>query len=379
MRVKEQDRINPSEDARESPQDFSETVTDIISLEELEVSKQADGIKNNASESVDEDIVEEDTSLDITSVISKYGEITVLDNIESIEKKSPFAYYKGMRYNCTKNVYSKSAISTMIHKAEISQTDSLILEALGQYTYLNSYMIRTHIYYSTAKKVNLSREKCRSILKHMLSRGLVLQYELHHKEEGVEQGSAFIYALSIGGEMYCNYLGVNVALRRSQRRKEFTIPTLLSTLAINQFHIMMEARYTGLNIVKRSDIYKKAYVSTNVAGDYAIFLPDHTLLNMYLTGVRNTEDMSETFIHTLGRLAGYVAEIRCGTYFLLVICETEHQVLECERLRICNGMSKIPVLYTTDTTIATNKDVFERLIRVEDIEKGEKTYIKLNL
>lgn len=350
------------------------TEQDTFSLEDIPLPEK--NVKDSKINNKEEGLIDDNEELSLKSILEKYS---VVADGDCIEKKSPFAYYKDMHYTCTKNVFNKSAIISMIHQAEISQTDSLILEALGQYTYLNSYMIRTHIYYTTGKKVRLTRERCRLILKQMLTRGLLLQYELLHNEDGTEQGSAFIYSLSMGGELYCNYLGVNIALRRSQRKRDFTIPALLSTLAINHFHIMMEARYSRQNIVKRSDIYKKAYVSTSVAGDYAIFLPDHSLLTVYLTGVRNTEDMADGFIRTLGRLASYVNEIRCGTYFLLVICETEHQVMECERLRIFNGMSRIPVLYTTDTTIATNKDVFERLIRVDDIEKGEKTYIKLNL
>lgn len=317
----------------------------------------------------------------LSNMLDMYSEVLSVSE-KPKERVSPFTYYKGMYYRRTKiRSCSIADIKRMIKQNDITQAHHLVIEGLNKFTYLNAFMIRCYLNYASKGTITISTVKCRKLLKGMVSKGLLQQYEFMHKdEEGKEQGSAFIYALSSGGLKYSIQANMSVTSKKGEREDVFSITKVLSMLAVNQFHILFESQYEPCGVVAMSSIYKEVYKLANVASDYLIWLPDHSMLNMYVMAVRVVPNWSEEYLQSIRRLDAYMQSRKYKTCFLLVICETEHQAMECERFKCCNGLARVPVFYTTDASIVTYQDVFERLIQVEqEGNYGERTIFRLQI
>ena len=317
---------------------------------------------------------------------SGQGNIVIKSEDDIIcEKKSPFIVYEYMRYKrVKKRDCSNIEINRLLANGVLTDAHDKVFKILGKFGYLNSFMIRTYLSHITGGQYDFDAVQMRKLLKNMVKLGFLLQYELFHAdEEGLQegelQGSPFIYCLSAGGIKYLKKQGITN--NHEALNKPFDVTEVLHILSFNQFHIMFIKQYGRTALVRTLDYYGQIYEYIKVSGMYTLRIQKDDVLHLFVQPIRNDRKWSFKFLSTLRNIKLYTDKNKINCFIVLFICETEYQAMECAKKQNCDADIKdIEVFFETDTSLITEKDVFDRLISVQpQNDYSCRNIVKLNL
>lgn len=322
----------------------------------------------------------QDTGVQNSNTGNKKKEISLKD-IDTI-KESPFIYREGMIATKIKSRDTSAFLLTqMLINGTFTKLHSDILNILYDFTYLNAYLLRQRLSHLN-KEPPINAISFRKILKDMLKKGLIVQYEIKTPTGNDEyKGSPFIYAVSLGGLHYLKKQK-GWKYRNTVSAVPFSVERALCILAENQFFIMLEEQYGDTDILNHVDFCGNSYHYAGVRGMYGIRLQDNSIMSLFVFAVRRTKDWYKDFTSLLQQVQEYHRRTSQGELCsILVICETEAQSMECERVRCSvEQIKQLEVFYTTDSSPLMENDVFDRLIQVDPKDNySKRTIFRLNL
>lgn len=304
----------------------------------------------------------------------------------------PFVYHNGMwaerssRADC-----SKERVIKLLAARRFKRIDRVILHALGQYGYLNAYLLRRYALMKGFR--NADQVLVKERLSFLLKNGLIFRYEFFHADPltGAVNGSPFIYGLSGGGWMFLK-MSYRMHLASGGIRSFYEFPDMkdggriaqiLSLLAENQFAVLFEAQYAE-RIQMRTDINGKCFAGCGQRMEYHISLPDGRKMCLYPVAVRQYPGWEDFLLGRLRAIRDYYRDYyrACGekSCAVLVLCESSEHALACENTKQSAELSDMDVFYGLDHTIAGSPDVFGRMLEVR--REGEhltRSYFRLDL
>ncbi len=280
------------------------------------------------------------------------------------EKISPFIYYEGMSYRKIKKRDSSGfEIQRMLINGTLTECHDRVMRIMGQYGYLNSYLLRTHLAHISGGKHDYDGSHMRRVLKGMVQTGLLIQYELLHMEAGEICGSPFLYALSNGGVRYLKRMGMHGV--HPFLKIPFDIVKVLELVSYNQFHIMFLRQHGFSPAYMHDEYFGGCYQAFGVPNLYILKLPAGSRLCLYAISVRGGEGWTKKYLSQLRAVCRYLGENHILDAAVLAVCETEAQAMQCARKKGCEAdLKALVVFYVTDTAVMEEDDVFGRLIDV---------------
>lgn len=265
-----------------------------------------------------------------------------------IVKPSPFAFHgnEKIKYETTQTKKSVS-IRSMFERRMLLDVDGKILHFIERYTYLNAFLIRNLL----AAEMECKPEFCRERLKHLVKLGLLTRFRISHEDRfGKAHASSYFYMFSEKGR--------SLYLKENRRKEETAEPDACDVLrhtAFNQLYIMLYLIY-GPSCVNQ------VYRYGNMAYDGQVqFKSMGNSTSFHILSLRTNETWKEEFIARL--LEGQKQKMPCKS--LMVLCETELQSLEAERLRkTVAEVSKLNICYLCDHATNSPDGIFSHLIMV---------------
>lgn len=268
------------------------------------------------------------------------------------------------------------ALQRYLVNGEIQEQHDIILKILAQFGYLNSFLLRNYLYHISGKKYDYDCSHMRRILKDMVYKGFIVQYELFHDIDGTEQGSPFLYCLSGGGIHYLKKQ--NIPTYHPILSKPFQIEEVLNLMVVNQFHVTFLKQYKGEPNLKFGNYFRGIYKKMNIPLMYTFFIKSiknqSNILYIFVAAIRQSDSWEKQFLQFLTKIQENREEYECdkGIPIFLLICETEYQAMECGRIKEERGdLKNINVYYMTDTSVITEEDVFDRIISVHIMEDNK--------
>lgn len=301
---------------------------------------------------------------------------------------SPFVYHSEMwaerssRADC-----SKERVIKLLAARRFKRVDRVILHALGQYGYLNAYLLRRYACMKGFRSADQTLVKER--LSFLLKNGLIFRYEFFHADllTGAVSGSPFVYGLSGGGWGFLK-MSYRMHLVSSDIRGFYEfhdlensrrIAQILSLLAENQFAVLFEAQYAD-RIRMRADINGKCFVGCDQRMEYHISLPDGRKMCLYPVAVRQYPGWEDFLLGRLRAIRDYYQAHGEKSCAVLVLCESSEHALACENSKQSSGLSDMDVFYGLDHTIVGSPDVFGRMLEVrQDGGHLTRSYFRLDL
>ena len=301
----------------------------------------------------------------------------------------PFMYHAGMWAERTASAdCSRDHVLLLLAKRQFTKLDRLILYSLGQYGYLNVYLIRRYAAMNGFRSANPSLIKER--LSFLLKNGLLFRYEFFHTDPQTYavNGSPFVYALSGGGWMFLKMSykmhllakGIRGFYEFPDLKDQSRIAQILCLLSENQFAILFEDQYAG-RIDMQADI-KGVHSPHNAHRlEYRIHFPDGRKTMIFPVSIRQYADWETICLRRLSDLSAYCKKQKVTSFSTLMICETSEHALVCEKLKQSHPeFADMDVFYGLDHTIAGCPDALGRMLEVQ--RNGEymtRNYFRLDL
>lgn len=310
--------------------------------------------------------------------------------IQSVHFNSPpFAYYEGMWAKRTATAdCSKKQLLFLLAKRRFTKLDQQILFALGQYGYLNAYLLRRYAALNGLRGADQSDIKER--LSFLRKNGLIFRYEFFHPDPGTGavNGSPFVYALSGGGWMFLK-MSYKMHLLAAGIRGFYEFPDLcdqvriaqiLGLLSENQFAILFEDQYASRTDIQ-SDLNGEPFVAFGQRLAYRVTFPNNQRITVYPISVRQCAGWENIYRKHLSELSLYCKEHGIVSYSVLVICETSEHALACEKIKLSDAShADMDVFYGLDYTIAGSPDVLSRMLEIRRHgEHMSRNYFRLDL
>ena len=300
----------------------------------------------------------------------------------------PFVYHDGMwaersaRADC-----SKEHVLKLLATRRFKRIDRVLLHALGQYGYLNAYLLRRYALMKEFRDADQALVKER--LSFLLKNGLIFRYEFFHGDPltGAVNGSPFVYGLSGGGWMFLKMSyrmhlvsgGIRCFYAFPDLRDGARIAQILSLLSENQFSVLFEAQYGG-RVQMRTDINGKCFSGCGQRMEYHISFPDGRKMRLYPLAVRQCPGWEDFLLERLNAIRSYYRACGEKSCAVLVLCESSEHALVCEGLKQDAELADMDVFYGLDHTIAGTPDVFGRMLEVrQDGDHLTRSYFRLDL
>lgn len=281
--------------------------------------------------------------------------------IKSKRKLSPFLYFDDMTYTITQK---KGILKAKFRKEKktgaFPAIYSDILFILQKYQYLNAYLLREAVLQKNFYSCDTIA--FRKILKKMVSKGYLIQYEFHHKgEDGTVHGSPFIYTLSEAGERCVIYEGGTPI----EIKKDFDLITVLNHLAFNQYYILFQKQFqTNKNIIIQ-EYYGSICKKSKVQGYMKIKISQQASIQLFVFSIRQSKDWNQQYLGHLRAIVSYLNKNTCSCPLVLTICETEQQAMKAEKYRsCCKELNELETYFVCDSSLLESETVFHRLIEV---------------
>lgn len=293
---------------------------------------------------------------------SGYGGASEKD--EGREKISPFTCYPDMTCSRVRNRdCSTVEIGRMIANGILDERHDLVIKMLGKYGYLNSYLIRTFLEHITGGRYAYDVSEMRRLLRMLVRRGLLIQYEFKHECDGVIHGSPFIYSISGGGIAYLRKQGIKGM--HPLVGKPFAVADVLGAISTNQFHIRFMIQFGKSEAFRMDDYYGECYRRTGAGNLYCVRLADGSAFYFFLLSARKEEGWQRDYLMTFRKIRTYARRGGIEPYAVFVLCETEYMAMECARHKDCEASVKdMAAYYLTDTSLLGEGGIFERVIDV---------------
>lgn len=211
----------------------------------------------------------------------------------------PFIYHKDMWAERTaKADCSKERVLNLLSARKFRKIDRVILYALGQYGYLNAYLLRRYAALCGFQGTDQALVKER--LSFLLKNGLVFRYEFFHTDPDTAtvNGSPFVYSLSGGGWMFLKMSykmhlassGIRNFYDFSDLADQKRISQILCLLAENQFSILFEDQYANRDrFCMKSDINGKCFSDCAQRMEYPIRFSNGRRMWLYPVAVRQND------------------------------------------------------------------------------------------
>lgn len=275
----------------------------------------------------------------------------------------------------------------LLAKHRFRKIDRLFLYALGQYGYLNAYLLRRYASVHGFQGIDQAFVKDRMTF--LLKHGLVFRYEFFHKdkESAAVNGSPFVYGLSGGGWMFLK-MSYRMHLASSGMRSFYDFPDLndqqrlsqvLGLLSENQFAILFEDQYEK-RVRMSAEVNGEAFSACGQRMEYHITFSGGRSLQLFPVAVRQCGAWENALLKRLSDIKTYCKKQGYVSFSVLVLCETSEHALACEKLKQSNrALSRMDVFYGLDHTIAGSPDVFGRMLEVK--KSGEhltRSYFRLD-
>lgn len=293
-----------------------------------------------------------------------YGNGRIYDKGEEMEKVSPFTCYPGMTYRRVRNRdCSIGEIGRMIANGILDERHDLVIKMLGKYGYLNSYLIRTCLENISGGRYAYDVSEMRRILRMLVNRGFLVQYEFRHECEGVVHGSPFIYSISGGGLAFLKKQGIKGVHPLAGR--PFNMTDALGIISTNQFHIRFMIQFGKSEAFRMDDYYGECYRKTGAGNLYCINLSDGSAFHIFLLSARKGDGWQKNYLMILRKIRAYACRSGIEAYAVLVVCETECMAMECARYKDCDAcVRNMTAYYLTDTSLLGEGGMFDRVIDV---------------
>jgi hypothetical protein len=276
-----------------------------------------------------------------------------MDNTdENIKKTSMFSYRATSRIEYdTADSRAHASAKSLIEKGVLKNTDKMILDFLGEYEYLNAYMLRCLITGSERGGEEKDKRPLQKTLKALMKTGLIKRFRIVYTDIFcVEHSSPFIYQL-----------GTYRSLTESKEKRKadydhiITPIEVVSRLAFNQFIITLVLQY----------MYHKVYVAQNygLAGTDAqvlMTLKNNNKLGFNIVTSRGNEQWKDTLKKQLTS--------RPNNFPYIVICESEQAAMEIERYHKATAeIATIGVFYICDYASISGDKLFDQVISVNAV------------
>ncbi len=270
-------------------------------------------------------------------------------NEEHIRKTSMFAYRANSRIDYdASNHKSRASAKSLIEKGVLKSTDRAILDFLGNYTYLNAYMIRCLLTGSESGGDESEKRPLQKTLKNLMKTGLISRFRIVYTDDFcAEHSSPFIYQL---GSAY------SLSASKEKRKEEYEhiIEPLevVNRLAYNQFVITVLLQY----------MYRKIYIAQNFGipgtdGQVLLTLTNGNKIGFNMITLRGDQKWKDTLRNRLLQ--------RPNTFPYIIICESEQAALEIERChKSMPDIATIGVFYICDYASISGDKIFDQVISV---------------
>ena len=276
-------------------------------------------------------------------------------------KHYPFSYHKGMqlvRFEPKNKMFTD--IKRLFAEHKLTETDTIILNALCKYEYLNTFLIRTLLEQTLNPCTQSFINKRLSFLE---SKGLVQRFYFQYIDnDGKPHNTPFIYEAT--------YRTKQLFLKKVQVVPNLDIvTTILRHISFNQFHIFLEKQMA--EVLK----FSAAHFNDKSDGTYR-FLSHGKPASFYVFSIRSEDNWNKAFLNRLRSLLAYMKANNLTCSGIIVICENEMQSLTAEQYRkSASECTNAPIYYICDYAAVAEGHILEHLIYV----KPDKNYTSYDI